>query len=333
MQQIKISFIAENDWANVLTEYACCLNKHSKNIEAKSICLNPHPYNYKLQHDFDLKSCNEVQKLEAKQFLEESDVIIFGEEGGMPPTNYKVLEIFKQILGVDLINSNKKLCIWHPGTHYRSNSKFYNNHPLRDKIHKHLYAFDLYKLSNKTDVDLPFLVYNYINFDKEQLISNFKNKLKSDKKIIYHIPSNPTTKGTDIINQSMIDLPDNYQFITVSNIPHPKVIELKSQSLFYIDQFNQLGTYGVAAIEAILNSNIVFCTLHNTHEAILKLTGEPILPFVDLGRDKTQINSIVSKFINLPNKDLIEIYKAMLEWMEEHYSPKGIINHIENIIK
>ena len=82
---MKISFIAENDWANVLTEYAYCLNKHSNNIEAKSICLNPHPYNYKLQHDFDLKSCNEVQKLEAKQFLEESDVIIFGEEGGYAP--------------------------------------------------------------------------------------------------------------------------------------------------------------------------------------------------------------------------------------------------------
>ena len=330
---MKISFIAENDWANVLTEYAYCLNKHSKNIETKSICYKPHPFNYTLQHDYDLESCNKVQKLEAKQFLEESDVIIFGEEGGMPPTNYKVLEIFKQILGVDLINSNKKLCIWHPGTHYRSNSKFYNNHPLRDKIYKHLYAFDLYKLSNKTNIDLPFVVYNYINFNKKQLISNFENKLKADKKIIYHIPSNPTTKGTDIINQSMTNLPDNYQFITVSNIPHPKVIELKTQSLFYIDQFNQLGTYGVAAIEAILNSNIVFCTLHNTHEAILKLIGEPILPFVDLGRDKMQINSIVSKFINLPNKDLIEIYKAMLEWMEEYYSPKGIINHIENIIK
>ena len=95
---------------------------------------------------------------------------------GMPPTNYKVLEIFKQILGVDLINSNKKLCIWHPGTHYRSNSEFYNNHPQRNKIHKHLYAFDLYKLSNKTDVDLPFLVYNYVNFNKEQFINNFKKQ-------------------------------------------------------------------------------------------------------------------------------------------------------------
>ena len=29
---MKISFIAENDWANVLTEYAHCLNKHSKDI-------------------------------------------------------------------------------------------------------------------------------------------------------------------------------------------------------------------------------------------------------------------------------------------------------------
>ncbi len=330
---MKISFIAENDWANVLTEYACCLNKHSNDIKAKSICFRPHPFNYLLQHDYDLHSCSEEQKLEAKQFLEESDVIIFGEEGHPGESTYRTLREFSNLLGLDLINSGKKLCIWHPGTHYRTNSEFYNNHPLKDKIYKHLYAFDLYKLSNKTDIDLPFLVYNYINFNKEQLITNFKNKLKADKKIICHIPSNPSIKGTDVINKSMVDLSNNLSFFTTTNIPYAEVIKHKSRSLFYIDQFNNLGTYGVAAVEAILNSNIVFCTLHNTTEAIIKLTGDPVLPFIDLGKDPNQINSIVSSYTNLPDKTLIEIYAGIIQWMEEYYSPKGIINQIKNIIK
>ena len=330
---MKISFIAENDWANVLTEYAYCLNKHSDNIEAKSICFRPHPFNYSLQHNYDLHFCSEEQKLEAKQFLEESDVIIFGEEGHPLEPTYRALREFSNLLGLDLINSNKKLCIWHPGTHYRQNYQFYNNHPLRSKIYKHLYAFDLYRLSNKTDVDLPFLVYNYMDFKKEQLINNFKNKLEIDKKIICHIPSNPSIKGTDTINKSMVDLPSNLSFFTTTNISHAEVIKYKSKSLFYIDQFNTLGTYGVAAIEAILNSNIVFCTLHNTAEAIIKLTGEPVLPFIDLGKDPNQINSIVSSHTNLPNETLIEIYMSIIQWMEEYYSPKGIINQVKNIIR
>tara|TARA_R110000765_G_scaffold389130_1_gene481533 strand:- start:338 stop:1330 length:993 start_codon:yes stop_codon:yes gene_type:complete len=330
---MKISFIAENDWANVLTEYAYCLNKHSNDIEAKSICFRPHPFNYSLQHNYDLHFCSEEQKLEAKQFLEESDVIIFGEEGHPLEPTYRALREFSNLLGLDLINSNKKLCIWHPGTHYRQNYQFYNNHPLRSKIYKHLYAFDLYRLSNKTDVDLPFLVYNYMDFKKEQLINNFKNKLEIDKKIICHIPSNPSIKGTDTINKSMVDLPSNLSFFTTTNISHAEVIKYKSKSLFYIDQFNTLGTYGVAAIEAILNSNIVFCTLHNTAEAIIKLTGEPVLPFIDLGKDPNQINSIVSSHTNLPNETLIEIYMSIIQWMEEYYSPKGIINQVKNIIR
>jgi|TARA_R110000772_G_scaffold191564_1_gene302517 hypothetical protein len=330
---MKISFIAENDWANVLTEYTYCLNKHSEDIEAKSICFRPHPFNYSLQHNYDLHLCSEEQKLEAKQFLEESDVIIFGEEGHPLEPTYRALREFSNLLGLDLINSNKKLCIWHAGTHYRQNYQFYNNHPQRNKIHKHLYAFDLYRLSNKTDVDLPFLVYNYIDFNKEQLINNFKNKLEIDKKIICHIPSNPSIKGTDTINKSMVDLPSNLSFFTTTNIPHAEAIKYKSKSLFYIDQFNNLGTYGVAAIEAILNSNIVFCTLHNTAEAIIKLTGEPVLPFIDLGKDPNQINPIVSSYTNLPDETLIEIYMGIIQWMGEYYSPKGIINQIKNIIR
>lgn len=333
---MKISFIAENDWANVLTEYSYCLNKHSKDIQSKSICFRPHPFNYSLQHDYDLHFCSEKHKLEAKQFIEESDVIIFGEEGHPGEFTYKTLREFSNLLGLDLINSNKKLCIWHPGTHYRTNSEFYNTHPLKDKIHKHLYAFDLYKLSNKTDVDLPFLVYNYINFDKEQLINDFAKKLEFDKKIISHIPSNPLKKGTPIIVDSINkqNLPNNFEFIyTQSLIPHSEVIKIKKSSIFYIDQFNDWGTYGVAAIEAILNSNIVFCSLHNTHEAVIKLTGDPILPFVDLGSDYAQIPSIIQSIISLSNEELLQSYMGIIEWMEEYYSPKAIVNQIKKIIK
>jgi hypothetical protein len=328
---MKISFIAENDFANVLTEYAYCLNKHSDDIKAKSICVRPHPFNYNIQHDYDLHFCPDHQKQEAKQFLEESDIIVFGEEGHPLESTYRTLREFSNLLGFDLINSGKKLCIWHCGTLYRQNYQFYNNHPLKSKIYKHFYGMDLYRLSNKEKNDIPLHAYQYINFDKSLLLENFKAKLKLNTKLIYHIPSNHSIKGTDIINNAMTNLPSNFHFSTITNIPHPKVIEYKTKSLFYIDQFNKMGMYGVAAIEAILNSNIVFCTLHNTHEAILKLTGELVLPFIDLEKNPNQINSIVSKIINLPDSTLVEMYEAMIEWMDEYYSPNYVVKYFKNI--
>ena len=77
---MKISFLSIVDFANVLTEYSYCLNKHDKDIEAKSICFEKHPFNYNIQHDYDLKTCDKTQIEESKNFLLESDIIIFAEE-------------------------------------------------------------------------------------------------------------------------------------------------------------------------------------------------------------------------------------------------------------
>jgi len=332
---MKISFIAENDWANVLTEYAYCLNKHSKDIEAKSICLNKHPFNYNIQHDYDLSTSTLEQKEKARIFLEESDIIVFGEEGAMASTNYKVLEIYKQILEVDLINSNKKLLIWHPGSHYRQNYNFYNNHPLRNKIFKHLYAFDLYYLSPKKEIDSPLFPYQYFNFDTKVLLENFKNKIKQKTQTILHIPSNPTQKRTqEIINSvNNLSLSLKYDFKVLTNISHLEVMEEKKQSLFYIDQFSpHWGGYGIASLEALFNSNIVFCTVNNCFDSIVKITGKDEIPIVDLSTDPNNISSIISQIISLTDEDSIELYSGILEWLDDYYQPKKIVSHIKNII-
>ena len=337
MQQMKISFIAENDWANILTEWSHCLNEHSEDIEAKSICLRPHSFNYTIPHDCDLEKSNESQKLEAKQFLEESDVIIFGEEGAIPPTNFKILEIIKQTLGVDLINSNKKLCIWHPGTHYRQNYNFYNNHPLRNKIHKHLYGIDLYRLSNKEENDLPIHAYQYINFSYEKFISDFKSKLKIKPWTILHIPREASIKGTEQINKviSKLDLnPNKFQYKTLTGIPYSKVIEEKKKSIFYIDQFSpvNVGGYGVSTLESLFNSNLTFSTIDNISDSMFKLTGQYECPVISLGVNQEELYSTLNDFILTPTEDqLIEYMKGIGQWLETVYSPKSIINYFKNI--
>jgi hypothetical protein len=92
---MKISFIAENDWANVLTEYSHCLNKHSEDIECKSICFRPHPFNYSIQHDYDLENCSDEILERARKWVDESDVIIFGEEGHPLENKYRTIREFE----------------------------------------------------------------------------------------------------------------------------------------------------------------------------------------------------------------------------------------------
>lgn len=332
---MKISFIAENDWANVLTEYAYCLNKHSNDIEAKSICVRPHPFNYSLQHNYDLQYCSEEQKLEAKQFLEESDVIIFGEEGGMAPTNYRTLEAFKYLLGIDLLNSNKKLCIWHPGSHYRNNFQFYNNHPLRHKIYKHFYAIDLYRLSFKTNDDWPLHTYQYYDFNYEKYIKDFKSKLDKKPWTILHIPSNSNIKGTPLINQSISNLnldPSKFEYKSLTQVPYSEVIKEKNKSLFYIDQVNDLGGYGVAAVESFFRSNLAFCSTHHLSEAIYKLTNEYEAPLVSLDLNVSSITETLSYYLNLPENELLSIMKGVGYWIESNYNHQNIVSFFTNLL-
>lgn len=332
---MKISFIAENDWANVLTEYAYCLNKHSEDIETKSICFRPHPFNYTLQHDYDLYFCSEEHKLEAKQFLEESDVIIFGEEGHPLEPTYRTLREFSNLLGLDLINSNKKLCIWHPGTHYRTNYNFYNNHPLKNKIHKHLYAMDLYRLSLKQDNDWPLHTYQYYDFNYEKYIKDFKSKLDKKPWTILHIPSNSNIKGTSLINQSILDLKLNaskFEYKPLTQIPYSEVIKEKNNSLFYIDQVNVIGGYGVAAVESFFRSNLVFCSTYCATEAIFKLTGKYELPIINLDLNSKDITQTLSYYFNLSENELLSIMEGVGYWIESNYNHQNIVSFFTNLL-
>jgi hypothetical protein len=332
---MKISFIAENDWANVLTEHAYCINQHSTDMEAKSICFRPHPFKYKIQHNYDLHFCSDKHKLEAKQFIEDSDVIIFGEEGHPLEHTYRTLREFNNLLGLDLLNSNKKLCIWHPGSHYRDNFKFYNNHPLRHKIYKHFYLLDLYRLSPKQDNDWPLHNYQYYNFNYEEYIKDFKSKLNKKPWTILHIPSNNKKKGTDLINEAIINLnldSTKFNVKTLTQLPYSEVIKEKNNSLFYIDQVNNWGGYGAAAVESFFRSNLVFCSIHHLSEAIYKLTGKYEAPLIGLDLNTSSITETLSYYLNLPEDELLSIAEGVGYWIESNYNHNSIINHFKFLL-
>lgn len=330
---MKISFIAKNDFANVLTEYAYCLNKHSEDIEAKSICLHKHAFNYSNQHDYNLLGCTYDQGLEAQKFVFESDIIIFGEE---QKGNYIILNQVKNILGIDLLNSSKKLIIWHPGTTYRNNYNYYNNHPLRSKIYKHLYAIDLYRLSNKEKNDFPLLPYQYFEFNYTKFIDNFKIKLENKPWTILHIPSNSKLKGTKYFTSTIDKLnldPLKFTYKVFEGIPNPQTLKEKEKSVFYLDQFNEEGSFGIASLESLFRSNFTFSVLHNIIESLHKLTGEYVTPIVPLEFDPNKLyNNLTDYILNIDEKELVEYMEKIGIILEKWYHPDNIVNNIKKII-
>lgn len=338
---MKISFLSVIDFANVLTEYSYCLNKHSKDIESKSICFQKHPFNYDIQHDYDLGTNDNIQIEESKKFLLESDIIIFSEEsweGQQPNLVYKTISKFSSIYGFDLFEIKAKFCVWHPGSCYREIYPFYNNHPQRDKIHRHFYAIDLYRLSPKKENDSPLLPYQHFNFNYDVFVSNFKKKLKIKPWTILHIPSNPNTKGTieikNIINKLNLNS-SLYNFKCLTEIPYQQVIKEKEKSIFYIDQYNSsVGGYGIASLEALFNSNITFSTVNNSVESIQKLNKNTEIGIIPLGEDIQTLYETLNYFLNIiSEEELVEYTKAIGKWVEQSYSTQNIIKFFKNILK
>lgn len=337
---MKISFLSVIDFANVLTEYSYCLNKHSKDIESKSICFQKHPFNYDIQHDYDLGTNDNIQIEESKKFLLESDIIIFSEEsweGQQPNLVYKTISKFSSIYGFDLFEIKAKFCVWHPGSCYREIYPFYNNHPQRDKIHKHFYGIDLYRLSNKEHNDMPIHAYQYIDFSYDKFISDFKSKLKIKPWTILHIPSKTQTKGTNIINQAINNLnldPQKFQYKVLTNVPHSTSINEKQKSVFYIDQFwpQGCGGYGVSTLESLFNSNFTFSTINNISLSMLKLTGKYECPVVPLGVTEEELSITLHNFIkNITEDHLIEYMEGIGLWLEECYSVNSVIKFFKSI--
>lgn len=324
---MKIVFIAEGDAANVLTEYSYCLNNHCNEIQTKTICLFPHPFNYKIKHDINLNSCDNNQIQNTKKIVEESDIVIFAEEGILPG-KYKTIDKFNSIFNIDLLDGTKKIIIWHPGSNYRNNYQYYNTHPLRNKIFKHLYAIDLHRLSPQSSIDLILPPYQYFRFNKTTYINNFLQKLHSTRPTITHIPSSKYKGTTEIINAlQTLNLNQKYNIQIINNIKHTDVLQLKQKSLFYIDQYYlPTGSYGIAALEGLVKSNFTFSTLNKITNTIYNLYGEDF-PIANLGPTTETMQKVLEFYLlKISKEELEERIYEIANWIETFLTPQYIVN-------
>jgi len=315
------------DYANVLTEYSYLVNEYLEGYESKVVCQRKHIFNYEKQHDYDVNGNFNLDEI--KKWVSESDYVIFGEETGMG--NFNILTYYSNLLSINLIR-DKKVCVWHPGTQYRQNYQSFNNNKINNNFFKRLYAIDLYRLSPKTEKDSILLPYKFYNINKEELLKGFVEKINNPPYIILHCPSNPSKKGTQLITKQINSLglnKDKFIYHVLHGQPNTVVMNSKNNSLFYIDQFNVEGGFGVASMESLIKSNFTFCKIDKSLIGLSNFYKNKDFPIIDLGTDVESLQNKLKSVLLLDKDILIKYAEKYVKDIVYFYSPKNMINDFE----
>ena len=318
------------DYANVLTEYSYLVNEYLEGYESKVVCQRKHVFNYEKQHDYDVKGNFNLDEI--KKWVSESEYIIFGEETGMG--NFNILTYYSKLLNINLIK-DKKVCVWHPGTQYRQNYQSFNNNKTNNNFFKRLYAIDLYRLSPKTEKDKTLLPYKFYDIDKEGLLKGFIEKINNPPYIILHCPSNPSKKGTQLITKQINSLglnKDKFIYKVIHGQPNDIIMNNKNKSLFYIDQFNDRGGFGVASMESLIKSNFTFSRIDKSLIGLENFYTDKDFPIIDLGTNIESLQNKLKSVFLLEKEDLIEYAKKYVNDILYFYSPQSMVKDFEKSV-
>jgi predicted nuclease of predicted toxin-antitoxin system len=341
--KIKVFLFALCDNANVLTKLSTNINTYSTNYESIIVCKKPHPFNYKLKHDYDIKFDKQPNILD---YLKESEIIIIGDDIEFLKFKIIIKNTFNlSWIKINNILKNKKICLYFCGSFFRQNHKNYFNRKTYN--FNFLYNPDLFNLciqnSNQNFIMIQGSPYK-IPYDIEDII---KAKNNSSKIIITHSPTSIHIKLTNTIEYAIKLLLDKYDFIEYQRIggegkiiDNELLLETKKRSHIYIDQFNKINGFGVSALESMAYGNITLCCLTHVNNNFKNCNSEFIrnlnIPIISLDHNTDNhiqhIFHTLEKLCLLERKELINKCIESYKFIQNKLNPETFIQYFENDI-
>lgn len=154
--------------------------------------------------------------------------------------------------------------------------------------------------------------------------TNFENR----KIKIVHSPSNKAGKGTDYVMHAIEELQKKYNnidFQLIYNVPNKEAIKMVQDCDIFIDQFI-VGSYGMAALEAMAMGKVVFCYIKSS--MITQYSTE--LPIINCNIET--LKSKIEYFIN--HKDeLTKIGHQSREYVAKNHDTTILIPKLLTIYK
>ena len=130
-------------------------------------------------------------------------------------------------------------------------------------------------------VDLPNATWLPIIVDTARWETNGA-LLRRPRPIVVHAPSHSIIKGTDMIDAAAQRLHDEgiIEYVRVEGVPHEAMTEIVKSADIVLDQF-RLGSYGVAAVEAMAAGRLVVGHVHDTVRDYLRVEHDADLPIIE----------------------------------------------------
>lgn len=337
VEKIHISFIAYNDFANVLTNISYYLNQYSKKYASRVICNQEHKFNYKIKHDYDLDNLNEIKLTEVIDWMNHSKIIIIGDD--VLDTNKLLVQYSKK--KVDL--SNKIIVPFYCGTRYRLNYEIFNK--THHGLYKHfIFNPDLYRLAS-TQKNNYILLQIGPQTIPDNICKIMKCKYNAEKIVIGHSPSRSSLKGTNIIIKA-IDLLsqkyNNFEFRLIGGdkyVSNSEILKSKEEMHIYIDQYYPIvGGPGISSFESLTYGTIVLCTMNNINSQYYDFLESEPFPIIDIYNYKNINNDVsylfehLEKYCLMDRIDIMRECERSMEWTKKYLNPGKYLSYFENKI-
>ncbi len=313
----RLTFLGWRDYANVMTNYTAAINTHSNLLEARCFTLLDHPFNYPLKRDWcsdspDPSSLSRVDREDpslrrAIKWFDGSDVVVWAAEMSRHgPQRRKFNRLGFQ---VDFRDPNKHYIVFHSGSAYRKNSKYYNRKDGPFALR--LLGADIATLAG----DDPRVRLTRVCCPEIPATNP-----PEDGIWVNHTPSNPDRMGTATIQQAVERLERRgmvFEYVQTSPpTPHETVLNLLRRSHVHVDQVSPLGVMGMGAVEAAAAGNVVICTTHN-----MGLLRESLdsWPLVDPGLTIDSVESALAEVLGQPRGDMQERMRMTREWLYTNF--------------
>lgn len=181
-------------------------------------------------------------------------------------------------------------------------------------------------------LDLPDAHFLGVIIDPEKWTTN--SPLLAEKKIkVVHAPTNPTTKGTPHIQQTIEKLTQEgiIEYSEIRGIPNDQMVSVYANADVVLDQF-RAGDYGVAACETMAAGRILLAHVSDQVRGVVEKSAGMKLPIAETTIDSLEerLRDIAlnrSKYIHLASQGPVFVNKLHSGLFSTRILMKYFIEH------
>lgn len=307
----RVLFLSDIDWANVSTILSNSISKNSLKYKSDCVCFKAHPFNYTIQHQFDLCSMADLKPID--NIIDKTDIIIFCQE-------FQYERFRRFFPGFDDRIKGKKRLIYH--AYYAI-----DNNKESDYIFQ-LMVPELHHLgTEKARVVIPSCP-----LEPPKDIGNIiESRRKNDKIVISHCCSRGGEngikyKGSLIILEQVNKILKKYPHVVYKYLPfenrmHQDILNTKNETDIYIDQYNNdIGGFGVSSLESLNHGCIVLCSINKLTPEFKRIVDFDNFPIYDISGDQSNIYTQLDKLCQMSKDEIAGLEYKTVDWVNKNLS-------------